>query len=106
MTLKQYLDYYFVLKQAHEEDADTKAVFDEMKQIGMARFAEATMFLLHEAFGMPEEWMICESGADEGRFLLNRVMAKEQKAKKGEHGSLRWHLSVFWAQQIYMNKYN
>ena len=47
---------------------DTKAVFDEMKQIGMARFAEATMFLLHEVFGMPEEWMICKPDADEGHF--------------------------------------
>ena len=99
MTLKQYLDYYFVLKQAHEEDADTKAVFDEMKKIGMARFAEATMFLLHEVFGMPEEWMICKPDADEGRFLLERVMSKERKVKSGKHRSVRWHLSVLWAQQ-------
>lgn len=99
MTLKQYLDYYFVQKQAHEEGADVKAAFGEMKQLGMGRFAEATMWLLREVFGMPSEWMICEADADEGRFLLDRVMAKEQKAKKGTHGSLRWHLSVFWAQQ-------
>lgn len=99
MTLKQYLDYYFVLKQAHEEGADVKAAFDEMRQLGMGRFAEATMWLLHEVFGMPEEWMICKPDAGEGRFLLNRVIAKEKKAKKGEHGSARWHLSVFWAQQ-------
>ena len=99
MTLKQYLDYYFVLKQAHEKGADVQEAYRWMQRMGMGSFARATMWLLHEVFGMPEEWMICEPDADEGRFLLNRVMAKEQKAKKGEHGSLRWHLSVFWAQQ-------
>ena len=99
MTLKQYLDYYFVLKQAHVEGADVQEAYRWMQRMGMGSFARATMWLLREVFGMPEEWMICEADADEGRFLLNRVMAKEQKAKKGEHGSLRWHLSVFWAQQ-------
>ena len=99
MTLKQYLDYYFVLKQAHEKGADVQEAYRWMQRMGMGSFARATMWLLHEVFGMPEEWMICEADADEGRFLLDRVMAKEQKAKKGEHGSVRWHLSVFWAQQ-------
>ena len=99
MTLKQYLDYYFVLKQAHVEGADVQEAYRWMQRMGMGIFARATMWLLREVFGMPEEWMICEADADEGRFLLDRVMAKEQKAKKGEHGSVRWHLSVFWAQQ-------
>ena len=99
MTLKQYLDYYFVLKQAHEKGADVQEAYRWMQRMGMGSFARATMWLLHEVFGMPEEWMICEPDADEGRFLLDRVMAKEQKAKKGEHGSVRWHLSVFWSQQ-------
>lgn len=99
MTLKQYLDYYFVLKQAHEKGADVQEAYRWMQRMGMGSFARATMWLLHEVFGMPEEWMICEADADEGRFLLDRVMAKEQKAKKGEHGSVRWHLSVFWSQQ-------
>ena len=99
MTLKQYLDYYCVLKQAHVEGADVQEAYRWMQRMGMGSFARATMWLLREVFGMPEEWMICEADADEGRFLLDRVMAKEQKAKKGEHGSVRWHLSVFWAQQ-------
>ena len=99
MTLKQYLDYYFVLKQAHEKSADVQEAYRWMQRMGMGSFAKATMWLLREVFGMPEEWMICEADADEGRFLLDRVMAKEQKAKSGEHGSVRWHLSVFWAQQ-------
>ena len=99
MTLKQYLDYYFVLKQAHEKGADVQEAYRWMLRMGMGSFAKATMWLLREVFGMPEEWMICEADADEGRFLLDRVVAKEQKAKSGEHGSVRWHVSVFWAQQ-------
>lgn len=99
MTLKQYLDYYFVLKQAHEEGADVLEAYRWMQRMGMDSFAKATMWLLREVFGMPSEWMICEADADEGRFLLDRVMAKDQKTKKGAHGSMRWHLSVFWAQQ-------
>ena len=53
-----------------------------MQRMGMGSFAKATMWLLREVFGMPEEWMICDADADEGRFLLERVMAKEKKAKK------------------------
>lgn len=99
MTLKQYMDCYFVLKQAYEEGADVQEAYRWMQRMGMDSFAKATMWLLREVFGMPAEWMICEADADEGCFLLDRVMAKEQKAKKGEHGSVRWHVSVFWAQQ-------
>ena len=64
MTLKQYLDYYFVLKQAHVEGADVQEAYRWMQRMGMGSFARATMWLLREVFGMPEEWMICEADAD------------------------------------------
>ena len=64
MTLKQYLDYYLVLKQAHEKGADVQETYRWMLRMGMGSFAKATMWLLREVFGMPEEWMICEADAD------------------------------------------
>ena len=72
-----------------EEDDDVLEAHRWMQRMGMGSFAKATMWLLREVFGMPEEWMICDADADEGCFLLERVMAKEKKAKKGEHGSAR-----------------
>lgn len=99
MTLKQYLDYYFVLKIAHEAGTDVKAAYCKMKKIGMGRFAGAVMWLLREVFGMPKQWMVCEPDVAEGLFLLNRVLSKDKKAVKGGYGSVRWHLSVLWRQQ-------
>ena len=41
MTLKQYLDNYFVLKKAHEEGADVQEAYHWMQRMGS--FAKATM---------------------------------------------------------------
>lgn len=99
MTLKQYLDYYFVLQKAHESGANMQEAYRWMERIGMGRFAQAAMWLLHKIFGLEKEKMLCAMDEKEGQFLLDRVMAKEHKDKKGKHGSIRWHLSVFKEQQ-------
>lgn len=93
------LDYYFVLQNAYENGANLQEAYRWMERIGMGRFAQATMWLLHEVFGLEQEKMLCAMDEKEGCFLLDRVMAKERKQKNGEHGSVRWHLSVFKEQQ-------
>ena len=41
---------------------------------GMAKFAGAVMWVLHEVFGMPPHYYICEPNEKEGRKLLAEIM--------------------------------
>ena len=88
MSLRQFMDYYMVLRQADKEGIDKAAAYNMMKRIGMDRFASATMWLLQEVFAMPHKLMICEPDEKEGRYLLGLVLNKEKK-QKWEYGSVQ-----------------
>ena len=52
-----------------------------LRSFGMAKFAAAVMFVLHEVFAMPTRkliidcpWMICEPNEKEGKKLLEEIM--------------------------------
>ena len=66
-----------------EEDDDVQEAYRWMQRMGMGSFAKATMWLLREVFGMPEEWMICDADADECRFLLECVMERKRRRRRG-----------------------
>lgn len=59
-----------------EEDDDVHEAYRWMQRMGMGSFAKATMWLQREVFGMPEEWMICDADADEGRVNKVKSIAK------------------------------
>ena len=50
--------------------------------MGMGSFAKSTMWLLREMFCMPEEWKIFDADADDGRFLLERVMERKRRRRR------------------------
>lgn len=53
------------------EKAESKQWIDRM---GMTRFAQATMWLMQEVFGLDKEYLLCEQNEKYGRFLLEEVM--------------------------------
>lgn len=84
--LRQMLDYYFVVVNYHDE-AESRSVDADMygghaygglesllKYLGLHRFASAVMYVLHEVFGLPEEYMLVPMDMKEGRFLLDEIM--------------------------------
>lgn len=76
--LRQVMDYYFVLRNGHTENLDTKEILCKFK---LRKFAGAVMWVLgimvHGEGRMADwhdDWMICEPDEKEGRFLLNEIM--------------------------------
>lgn len=89
--LRQLLDYYFVLVKWHTNltnltdsnkslpqmtqiNTDLDILRHELKYLGLWKFAQAVMYVLHEVFGPSEDWMIAPMDEREGRFLLDEIM--------------------------------
>jgi len=101
--LRQLLDYYFVLRALHIEQVEhsdrtqsmamwahstysgqasglgrsvlsNMQIIYHLKRFGLSKFASAVMFVLQEAFAMPNVYLICEPNEKEGKWLLNEIM--------------------------------
>ena len=80
--LRQLLDYYFVVVKWHtdltdltdSDSADLAALQQDLKWLGLWKFAGAVMFVLHEVFGLEEEKMIAPTNEKEGAFLLDEIV--------------------------------
>lgn len=72
--LRQIVDYYMVLRTVHNEKLSADYPLDAVSQYGLERFAQGLMWLMHEALGMPKEWMLWEPNRKEGEYILQQVM--------------------------------
>lgn len=74
--IKQIIDYYYVLSSLHAMNDDSLSidVLHEIDRLSMRPLAEAMMYVLHEAFRLPDDYMICSPEADKGKLLMNEVM--------------------------------
>lgn len=105
--LRQFMDYYYVLKRWHgasvgrvdsllpgeawAEEVGTDAltreeVMDALESFGMAKFASAVMWVLHEVFAMSPCYYICEPDGKRGRELLDEIMRTGNFGKYDRHG--------------------
>lgn len=71
---RQVMDYYFLLKSYGRDVQLKKEIFQNVKSLGMERFAQATMWVLKETFGLEKDFLLCVPNEDEGRFLLNEIL--------------------------------
>ena len=80
--LRQLLDYYFVVMMWHTDltdltdldSTDLAALQQNLKWLGLWKFAGAVMYVLHEVFGLEEDMMIVPINEKEGMFLLDEIM--------------------------------
>ncbi len=73
--LRQLLDYYFVLMNTDYADlTENTAWQQELKYLGLWKFACAVMYVLHEVLGLPKNKMIAPINEREGKFLLAEIM--------------------------------
>ncbi len=84
--MRQLLDYYFVLLHSanevsggsHDSEVSNQNYKAEsmkwIEDLGMKRFAEATMWFMQYVFGLEDKYLLCEPAEKAGRFLLNEVM--------------------------------
>ena len=75
LNMRQVCDYYYILRRCHLEKVDLTKSTVFIKSIGLSRFAAAIMYVLCEAFGMPEKMLLCTPNEKAGRFLLNEIVA-------------------------------
>ena len=74
--LKQIVDYYFVLLNLRDMTDDGRRidVTQEIERLSMRPLAGAMMYVLQEAFRLPDEYMICPPDEDKGKLLMNEVL--------------------------------
>lgn len=72
--LRQIVDYYYVLRTVHNERLSADYPLDAVSQFGLERFSKGLMWVMHEAMGMSEEWMLWEPNQKEGEYILEQIM--------------------------------
>ena len=74
---RQVIDYYFVLKNLNENlnlNVNESYAYKAVGEFAMVKFAKGLMWVMHEALGMPREWMLWVPDEKEGRYILKQVM--------------------------------
>ena len=120
LCLRQLMDYYFALRVWHNDVMECKVLQSQgmwseglgtpvlskeevmavIRFFGMAKFAAAVMFVLHEVFAMPTRklinderlmindcpWLLCEPNEKEGKKLLEEIMKGGNFCQYDERG--------------------
>ena len=71
--LRQVMDYYFVLRAQSDGRCQMDDVRRTLHELGLTRFAEAMMWILHTQLGLEEKYLICGLNEKEGRFVLSEI---------------------------------
>ena len=71
--LRQIVDYYYVVIN-DEALIIRDTLQEELKHLGLWKFAGAVMYVLHEALGLPEEKMIALMDVKRGKLLLEEIL--------------------------------
>ena len=71
--MRQIIDYYYVVNN-DELLANKDTLQNELKHLGVWKFAGAVMYVLHEALGLSEEKMIAPMDEKRGKLLLAEIL--------------------------------
>lgn len=80
--MRQLMDYYFVLSTSF--DSENKDLYCWLKQFGILGFAQGVMWIMKTVFGLDDKYIICEIDEEEGRYILNEVIAGGNFGKHNE----------------------
>ena len=73
--LRQFVDYYFVLKNLYGTDSKIKERIRQMwKKTGMLRLARAVMWIEKEMLGLPETFLLVDPNERLGRLLAKDIL--------------------------------
>ena len=71
--LRQMMDYYYVLQLGFSA-VEIQIIRNQLKSLGMYKFAGAVMFVMKEVFGLPDNKMLVPINEKEGAYLLSEIM--------------------------------
>lgn len=69
--LRQFIDYYYVLRNVREEDHD--AIRKILSRLHLSRLASAVMWIEQEVLGLPAQFCYIKPDAKRGRKLLREI---------------------------------
>ena len=72
--LRQFMDYYFLLKNRDFDDSQSREARKTVSRLGMDRFASAVMWVLGYVFGLSRDYMLWKPDGSCGRFVLEEIM--------------------------------
>ena len=70
--LRQVLDYYYILMNSTAEER--KQAYQTICGFGMKDFACAAMYILQEAFGLSNDYFLCNPSKKSVKFILNEIL--------------------------------
>lgn len=129
--LRQLIDYFYLLKKGCS-DIERKEFQSIVKQLGLNKFTQALMYIMHEILGLDKEFLLLEPNETNGRFLLQEILItgnfghadKRINRKDGKSFSFYWSKFIhkihfftsypkdilnnisFWIWQYYWRKKN
>ena len=96
--LRQLLDYYYILKSLGKEQQ--LQVFEEMKHLGLAKFAEAVMYVEQQMFGLEPEFLLCKANERLGKLLLAEI---ELAGNFGKYDERNLHVNRKSRMDVYLH---
>jgi len=84
--LRQFVDYYYVLKAYPEEGhSETTDITELLKECGLLKFARGVMWVENRLLGLEEEYLIAEPSERIGRAIQRTI---EEGGNFGHHSSV------------------
>ena len=76
--LRQMMDYYYLLRKAKDDNrpqtTDNGELIATLKYLNLYQFAGAVMWVLHEVFGLEEDYYIAPPDEWRGKLLLDEIL--------------------------------
>ncbi len=87
--LRQFMDYYFVLKSMEQQDFSMKQSFVSIiDSLGMHKFAQGVMWIMHNIFALEKDKLLIEEDVKVGNLLLKEVLLGGNFGKYDKRNSL------------------
>lgn len=87
--LRQFMDYYFVLKSMEQQDPSTKKSFVSIiDSLGMQKFAKGVMWIMHNIFALEKDKLLMNEDVKVGNLLLKEVLLGGNFGKYDKKNSL------------------
>lgn len=80
--LRQFIDYYYVLRQFRDESLEPRV---RLREMGLLKFAQGVMWIEKELLGLEEKYLIVEPSERIGRAIQRTI---EEGGNFGHHSSL------------------
>lgn len=71
--LRQLTDYFYLLRKGCS-DTEKKEFRTIIKRLGITKFTQALMYVLHQIMGLEEEFLLVPPNEKDGRFLLQEIL--------------------------------